>query len=198
LRNVLVERRRLDEPVALSLLKQLLDTLGAAHQAGVVHGHLKPESILLDAGGSAKVVDFGISHLLHDTAYAAGAAHLAHSCAYLAPEQVLGNPPTDSSDIYALGALLYEILHGLPPFVGAVPAVLHAHLHEQPRVSPYISNLLFPVIWRALAKEPEQRFISCADFAAALRDPSLVDATLPVPNQALASKPAFRLPFFGK
>jgi serine/threonine-protein kinase len=199
LRGHLVERRRLEEPMALDLMRQLLDAVGAAHEAGVLHGHLKPETIFVDEAGHAKVAEFGISHVLHDSSYVAGAGGLIHTGAYLAPEQVLGNPPSVRSDVYALGALLYEALHGLPPFSGEVPAVLHAHLHEQPRVSPYISNLVFPVIWRALAKAPQERFVSCADFAGALRDPSLVDATLPAPEAPRSeNRLGFKLPFFGR
>ncbi len=88
--------------------------------------------------------------------------------AYMSPEQVRGDEVDHRADIYALGCILYELMHGDPPFIGSIPSILHAHVFEQPRPSTAIPEKFMQIIYKAMAKDREQRFQSCEEFAGAL------------------------------
>ena len=191
LRARLLNDRRLDRTLAVDLVRQVLSAVGGVHTLGITHGHLKPENVFLATDGKVKIGDFGVSQLLSDSAYAAGAARLIHTGAYLAPEQVMGEQPTPASDVYAVGAMLFELLEGQPPFSGPVPTVLHAHLYQQPRTSGFIPKEIAGVLNCALTKDPAGRFTSCAEMADALLNP--------VPAERPKERPLgfLRLPIFG-
>jgi serine/threonine-protein kinase len=191
LRGLLLNDRRLQPDRALHLFDQVLAAVGAVHSLGIVHGHLKPENVFVAANDAIKVADFGISHLLSDSAYAAGSARLVHTGAYLSPEQILGEEPTAASDVYALAAMLFELLDGQPPFTGPVPTVLHAHLYQEPRASSYLPKDIAAALRQGLAKDPAARFSSCVELADRLRNPG---AGQPAKESRLAF---LRLPIFG-
>jgi eukaryotic-like serine/threonine-protein kinase len=153
-------------------LEQAGHALDAAHANGVVHRDVKPGNLMLDAAGNVHVADFGI-------ASAAGMDSLTMTgtvlgtAGYLSPEQAQGDRATPASDRYALAVVAFELLTGNRPFEAESPtAEAAAHVNAPvPSVSA-ISNLppqLDPVFERALAKEPERRFETSADFVAALR-----------------------------
>ncbi len=110
---------------AVAIMEQMGRALDAAHAQGVVHRDVKPENVLLTAAGQVKVSDFGIAHALSqgDQTTTGTTGLMFGSVAYVAPEQALGEPVTAAADIYSSGALLYEMLTGQPPFVGASPLV---------------------------------------------------------------------------
>jgi serine/threonine protein kinase len=144
-----------------------------AHQHGVIHGNLKPSTILLGGRpmtqgqfGVPSLTDFGFTKLLQQ-----GSA--TSSPFYLSPEQIRGTPATSRSDIYALGVILYELCTGVLPFRGNRPvAIMVQHLNAAPTppalMNPTISSALAQVILRSLAKEPEARFASAASMTASL------------------------------
>ena len=100
----------------------MLAALGAAHAAGIVHRDVKPGNILLGPGGAVKLADFGIAKRLGDLAAdLTGTGQLVGTPKYLAPEQVVGEPVTAATDLYAVGVVLYEMLAGRPPFEGDTP-----------------------------------------------------------------------------
>jgi eukaryotic-like serine/threonine-protein kinase len=171
------------------------DALDAAHQRGIVHRDVKPSNVMLTAAGDVKVMDFGI-------AAAAGEAHsttgsgLYATVAYVSPERVAGEPATPASDVYSLGAVLYELLCGRPPFTGGSPAlVARAHLHDPPapvrQLAPWVPPRLAETCEAALAKDPAARPSSAAALAARLRA-----AARPAagggqePTRAMSSAPA--------
>jgi len=152
-------------------LLQAGGALAYAHRAGVVHRDVKPANILLDAEGNALVTDFGIAKLMDEPGLTRTGV-LVGTPAYMSPEQCVSGPVGGASDQYSLGVVAFEMLTGRPPFTGATVAVLHAHVHEQPRpvreLRPDCPEALAAVVERMLAKRPEDRFPDITTALAAL------------------------------
>jgi serine/threonine-protein kinase len=164
------------------------DALDAAHRRGIVHRDVKPSNVMLTPGGDVKVMDFGIAAAADETHSTTGSGLYA-TVAYVSPERVAGRPATPASDLYSLGAVLYELLCGRPPFTGGSPAlVARAHLHEQPepvgRLAPWVPARLAQACQVALAKGPARRPSSAAAFATRLR------AAIPASGPAAPAAPA--------
>ena len=158
---------------ALDWLEQAAAALDAAHREGVVHRDVKPANLLLDRRGDIHVADFGI-------ASAAGLDSLTQTgtvlgtAAYLSPEQAQGKRATPASDLYALGVVAFELLTGRRPFAGdsmAAEAAAHVtgDVPSVAEIDPSLPPQLDEVFARALAKDPNARYGSCAEFVAALR-----------------------------
>lgn len=121
---------RMSAPETMSIVAQTADALHAAHVGGIVHRDVKPGNILIDDGGRAILVDFGIAHTA-DTDGLTGVRDVLGTARYMAPEQATKRPLTPATDVYALGALAYECLSGAPPFPGNdVIAVAMAHVYD--------------------------------------------------------------------
>ncbi len=169
-------RREKQLPVedVLRLGGEMAEALALAHGRGIIHRDIKPANVLL-SGGHALVADFGIARAVGGdeaitaTGIAVGTPH------YMSPEQATGDRELDArTDIYALGAVLYEALAGEPPFTGpTAQAILSRSLMEAPRplssARPTIPPAVNAAIMRALARAPADRFQSASDMAAALR-----------------------------
>jgi serine/threonine protein kinase len=180
LRDEIGEVGRMNSRTALVLMDQICAAVQAAHDAGVIHRDLKPENIVVEItadGPVVKVLDFGIAKLQGDLF--AGTERLTASGAtigtprYMSPEQCEGLEVDARSDIYAIGCVLYELLAGEPPFVGATAAeVILKHLREEPpplsRVARDVPPAVDAALQRALAKDPKARFASVAELRAAL------------------------------
>jgi tRNA A-37 threonylcarbamoyl transferase component Bud32 len=162
-----------------SLLGALLQAgrgVAAAHQKGIVHRDLKPANILIGASGEAKVGDFGLAHLETSTLELTRAGSTLGTPLYMAPEQVEGRVGdiTPRTDVYALGAMLYEILTGRTPHTSETLAEIYEKiLREDPvpprRAGAAVSEDLQTVAMRALEKEPARRYPTAAEFAEDLR-----------------------------
>ncbi|HEX3214901.1 MAG TPA: RodZ domain-containing protein [Actinomycetota bacterium] len=149
------------------------DALEAAHQLGIVHRDVKPSNVMLTRDGEVKVLDFGIAAAADETHSTTGSGLYA-TVAYVSPERVAGEPATPASDVYSLGAVLYELLCGRPPFSGPSPAlVARAHLHDQPvpvrQLAPWVPARLAEACQAALDKDPARRPSSAASLAIRLR-----------------------------
>jgi serine/threonine-protein kinase len=166
---------RMDEPGTRRLASEVLGALAAAHAAGIVHRDVKPSNILWTPDGSVKVADFGIAKGLEplldtQTGDITGTNLVIGTPAYIAPERLAGERATPSSDLWSLGAVLYEALAGMRPFSRATAFV---HDPERPEPVPLevrrpgVDPLLAAAIERALARHPDQRFTSAAQMAAA-------------------------------
>jgi tRNA A-37 threonylcarbamoyl transferase component Bud32/Tol biopolymer transport system component len=184
LRARLERERQLPIDDALRIAREVADALGAAHAQGIVHRDIKPENILLQAG-HALVADFGIA-LAVQTAAGDRMTQTGLSLGtpqYMSPEQAMGEKQIDArADIYALGAVTYEMLTGDPPFTGAsVQAVVAKVISAEPERPTLVRKTIPPhveaVVLRALAKLAADRFATAADFSAALSTPSMVYAT---------------------
>ena len=175
LRTRLERERQLPIDAALRITREVADALGAAHAIGIIHRDIKPENILLQ-GGHALVADFGIALAVQQ----AGGARMTQTGLslgtpqYMSPEQAMGERAIGAqSDIYALGAVAYEMLAGDPPFTGSsVQAIVAKVLSERPTPLRTLRDTV-PVaveqaVHTALAKLPADRFASAAEFAAAL------------------------------
>lgn len=173
----------------VDIMSSVLDALGYAHAHGLVHRDVKPHNILLGNDGTARLADFGIAHLVDSsatrTAVILGSAH------YLSPEQARGEEATPASDIYAAGIVLYEMIWAHPPFDGPnALSIAHHHVHTPPSVletpsAPECTPLV-PIVERALAKNPLDRFPNAAAFASSLTqvEPDIArTAALPFPQE---------------
>jgi serine/threonine-protein kinase len=162
------------------LVELLIDVAYAVHQAhdrGIIHRDLKPENVLIEWGSSGvrpRVADFGLARDLSQSDPTSTGGGLGGTPAYMAPEQVLGEAVTRRIDVYALGAILYEVITGWPPYrKGNAAAVAHAIVTEPPaRPRVQWTGLPAPledVALRALAKDPNARQPTAAAFAQQLR-----------------------------
>ncbi|MCB9451846.1 MAG: protein kinase [Anaerolineaceae bacterium] len=147
----------------LKLAIQICAGIGFAHRAGLVHADVKPQNILVTKGDIIKVTDFGIAQALSDTQPGEKQSVVWGSPHYFAPEQARGERPTPASDVYAIGIVLFEMLTGRLPYVGASQQELAmAHIKEQiPRVSDFNPNVpenLTQIIQKVMSKEPSARY----------------------------------------
>jgi tRNA A-37 threonylcarbamoyl transferase component Bud32 len=153
---------RLPIQEAMAYAIEIARALGVAHDRGIVHRDVKPQNVLLDEEGSAKVTDFGIARTLDQQGLTADGRVLG-TTDYVSPEQALGHAVTGQSDLYSLGIVLFEMLTGDVPFKGDNQvAVAMKHVREQlPDVQlrrPEVSSALAAVLDRATAKETEHRY----------------------------------------
>src|ERR1700754_4925375 len=167
--------RRLGElPIAeaVAYAIEIARALGVAHERGIVHRDVKPQNVLVDEEGSAKVTDFGIARTLDEDGLTQDGRVLG-TTDYVSPEQALGHPVSGQSDLYSLGVVLFEMLTGTVPFRGENQvAVAMKHVREQlPDVQlrrPEVSSALAAVLDRATAKETERRYATDAELIADL------------------------------
>jgi tRNA A-37 threonylcarbamoyl transferase component Bud32 len=179
LRSYLARAGRLPVDEAVRFAREIADALDHAHAHGIVHRDIKPENVLLQ-DGHALVADFGIALALEQ----AGGERITRTGLalgtpqYMAPEQAAGARALDARvDVYALGAVLHEMLAGESPFAAATrQGVVQRLMHEPPAAlemrRPDVPSFVAAAVWQALAKHPDDRFPSAAAFAAALAVPS--------------------------
>jgi serine/threonine-protein kinase len=169
--------RRLDgTPLPARPAAQLVEALARAadyaHRRGVVHRDLKPANVLLAADGTPKITDFGLAKLLDEADGPTGTGDVMGTPSYMAPEQTgqHGHPVGPATDVYALGAILYELLTGRPPFKGATALdTVFQVAHQEPvpprRLQPGVPRDLETVCLKCLAKEPAKRYASAGGLA---------------------------------
>src|SRR5512136_956413 len=182
----------LNEAKAVGLAKQIAEGLAEAHRLGVIHRDLKPQNIMIDRDGNAKIMDFGIARSLH-TRGVTGTGVIIGTPEYMAPEQAEGRDVDRRVDIYALGAIMFEMVTGRVPFEGQTPlSIVLKHRSEPPAdpqtINAQISEGLSRIILRCLAKKREDRYDSAADV---LEDLAVVEQGLPMTRLMTARmKPA--------
>ena len=157
--------------MAVALMIQILRALGYAHRRGIVHRDVKPQNVILDNEGQAKVADFGIARAGGSEMTETGT--IVGTVQYLSPEQAQGQPVSPRSDLYSAGIVLYELLTGQVPFDAESPvSIALKQISERPvppsQLEPGIPPALEAVVLRALEKDPARRFASADDFIAAL------------------------------
>src|SRR5262249_9021242 len=177
----LVEGGRLDqiakrEPMsprqATEVIAKLARTVHYAHQHGIVHRDIKPRNILLDTKGEPHVTDFGVARFLETENDATCTIEVSGTQSYMAPEQAHANDGHVSSatDVYGLGAVLYELLAGQPPFIGGTPfETVRLLLETEPRqprlLNPKVDRDLSTICLKCLEKDPKRRYSSALALA---------------------------------
>jgi serine/threonine-protein kinase PpkA len=151
------------------MLESIARALGFAHSQGVIHRDVKPENVLFDREHRARLADFGISRSLSRNVRVTADGFAPGSAAYMSPEQSRGAPVDARSDLYSLGVVAFEMLSGHTPYQRTDPVSMAIAHHDQPipRLPPEQSHWQ-PLIDKALAKRPDQRFQDAEEFIAAL------------------------------
>lgn len=178
LRAVMTERGHLDARTALAVMDPVLTALAAAHDAGIVHRDVKPENVLVGNDGHIQVADFGLAHAVSTVGQAPRSAAtrglLLGTVAYISPEQALGQPATQASDVYAAGVMLYELLTGHPPHDGPTDYVIvRKHVDDDvPAPStemPDVPGEVDALVAMATTRSPTERFPDAGAFLGAVR-----------------------------
>ncbi|MBW8732626.1 MAG: serine/threonine protein kinase, partial [Terrabacter sp.] len=169
LQALLAERGTLDVSQVARIGTEVASALEAAHQVGIVHRDVKPGNVLIDAEGSAKLTDFGISHSLGDPSITATGL-VTGTPAFLAPEVARGAAATPASDVFSLGSMLYTALEGTSPFGDGQNAMATLHRAASGQITPpQRSGPLTPLLGRMLAVDPADR-PSMSEVTRELRD----------------------------
>ena len=175
-----IQDRSVELREILEWLAQVADGLAKAHEAGIVHRDLKPDNVMVTRDGYAKILDFGLAKLLdrpfssEDATMAGHAPHtvagvILGTCAYMSPEQAQGRPADARSDLFSLGAMIYEAATRRQAFTGrSTVDTLHNVIHAEPDLSA-LDERLARIVRRCLAKDPAARYASAKDIAHELR-----------------------------
>jgi serine/threonine-protein kinase len=171
LKELIVSRGPAPVHVAVDYTRQILAALRFAHRHGIVHRDIKPHNVLVDAEGRLKVTDFGIARAGGSQMTEAGS--IIGTAQYLSPEQAKGAPVDQTSDLYSVGVVLYELLTGVVPFTGDTPVeIAMKHLSTVPEPPSAkrsdVPRDLDMVVLRALAKDPAERYQSAEEMDADL------------------------------
>ncbi|MEO7206417.1 MAG: protein kinase [Steroidobacteraceae bacterium] len=170
LENYFEAHERFPMNEVVRIMTELLDALEYSHEHGVVHRDIKPPNIILLKNGTVKVADFGVARIESSTLTQVGT--VLGSPSYMSPEQFMGQTVDGRSDLYSAGVVLYELLTGEVAFTGAYTTIMHKVLNET--VSPPSAlNVQVPkacdaLLARAMAKRPDERFQTAAEFKQAL------------------------------
>jgi eukaryotic-like serine/threonine-protein kinase len=171
LKELIVARGPAPVNVAIDYARQILAAIRFAHRHGIVHRDIKPHNVLVDGEGRLKVTDFGIARA--GTSQMTEAGSIIGTAQYLSPEQARGAPVDQTSDLYSVGVVLYELLTGVVPFSGDTPVeIAMKHLSSAPeppsRKRAEVPRDLDMVVLRALAKDPADRYQSAEEMDADL------------------------------
>ena len=192
-----------DVPTMLKVLRQMADALDYTHARGVIHRDIKPANVMIDSGGTTKIMDFGIARI-SDTRTCTPTGMVMGTVEYMAPEQILGEELDGRADQFALAVVAYQMMTGSTLFGPNTLATLTYKIVNETAPLPRTRNAALPpgvdaVLAKALSKKPAGRFTTCSEFSAALADAFSDAPTAPVAvpkanSPALAAGTAVPLP----
>ena len=164
---------RLSSVKAATILNAVLDAVGHAHVAGIIHRDLKPSNILIDNNGTPRVMDFGIAARVDDGGESED-SFVGTPC-YMAPEYIIRHESSERTDVFSAGLVLYEMLTGQRAIQGnSLPEIIHRLTNEDVRLPVFpglaIEDGLASILYRSLARDPEQRLASAGLFRQALEE----------------------------
>jgi serine/threonine-protein kinase len=183
LSELLKSVRPLPEPDAAKIASRICDALDYMHQHGVIHRDLKPQNIMLCNDGSIRIMDFGIAKALASRRLTfVGFTPAMGTPDYMAPEQVRGSRGDQRTDIYSLGAILYELATGEPPFGGdSAYVIMNARVTGDPvaprKVNSKLTPVLEEIILHAMERDPKRRYQTAAEMKKELDDYECVQMT---------------------
>lgn len=168
--------RHLSPAKAIEYMANICDAVDYAHQRGMIHRDIKPANLMLNTVGQAILMDFGIAKIVGGQTHTATGA-VVGTAMYMSPEQIKGERPDRRTDIYSLGVTLFEMLSGHPPFqADSAMTLMMMHINDPVpnlrSLNPEVPEALVAVINKALAKDPNDRYQTAAQMAAALRNVS--------------------------
>ena len=191
LESLIRSYRECPPPIAIGYLRQAAAALDYAHSRGVVHRDVKPSNLIVTPEGIVKIADFGVakvaSQTLTQTGVAVGSPH------YMSPEQIRGEPVDGRSDQYALAVVAYELLTGRKPFEAPSLSALWYKITTEAPPPPVLSSSdlsrrIAPVLFRALSKDPAERFATCGEFVECLAA-AVFGPAHPFPARQAAEQP---------
>ena len=166
--------RKLSHSQAIEYMASICDAVDYAHQRGMIHRDIKPANLMLTTTGQVILMDFGIAKIVGGTRHTATGA-VVGTAMYMSPEQIKGEQPDRRTDIYSLGVTLFEMVSGRPPFdANSAMTLMMMHVNDPvPNIkslNPDVPDALIAIINKALAKDPNNRYQTTAQMAAALRN----------------------------
>jgi serine/threonine-protein kinase len=187
LKELIVARGPAPVQISIDYARQILAAIRFAHRHGIVHRDIKPHNVLVDAEGRLKVTDFGIARA--GTSQMTEAGSIIGTAQYLSPEQAKGAPVDQTSDLYSVGVVLYELLTGVVPFSGDTPVEIAMKHLSSPPEAPSMKRAEIPreldmIVLRALAKDPSDRYQSAEEMDADLKRVARGDAVSPATEEA--------------
>ena len=154
---------RLNIHQAVGIARQMALGLSEAHAHGIVHRDVKPSNVMMTGSGVVKIVDFGLARAM--TEATASQTGVTGTVRYMSPEQAMDRTVDQRCDIWALGIVFAEMLTGRSPFhAESITAMLYSILNEPPKGLDTVHPALQPLLYRAMAKDPEKRYVSCREF----------------------------------
>lgn len=166
--------RKLSHSQAIEYMASICDAVDYAHQRGMIHRDIKPANLMLTTTGQVILMDFGIAKIVGGTRHTATGA-VVGTAMYMSPEQIKGEQPDRRTDVYSLGVTLFEMVSGRPPFdANSAMTLMMMHINDPiPNIkslNPDVPDALVAIINKALAKDPNNRYQTTAQMAAALRN----------------------------